>query len=260
MIFPGVEISMNEGCHLLALFDPSVNQKHVESFLGSIDIKPEEYGKTEAVCTESIYKVIDKIHERNGLAVLAHIDAPKGAFYEQASKKEDGKIKIPINCSKLFSEGHYDAVESVTGYLPEGFDEVHHFTRNPALYQASDNPHPGQTSRHSMEGIGSLYSWFRVEQIDIEGLRLCFSDPGVRILLKDVYHEIEHPRIVGLRVGDAGFFRNLSIEFHGGLNCLIGGKGVGKSLIVEFLRFGLSQPPEDTSLHDDHNLKINQPP
>jgi len=32
VIFPGVEISLGEG-HLLAIFDPSVNQKHVENLL-----------------------------------------------------------------------------------------------------------------------------------------------------------------------------------------------------------------------------------
>ena len=58
VIFPGVEISMNEGFHLVALFDPSVNQKHVESFLGAINIKPDEYGKHEALCTISAYDVI----------------------------------------------------------------------------------------------------------------------------------------------------------------------------------------------------------
>jgi len=37
VIFPGIEISLSEGFHLVGLFDPSVNQKHVESFLGAID-------------------------------------------------------------------------------------------------------------------------------------------------------------------------------------------------------------------------------
>src|SRR5688572_25938575 len=37
IIFPGVEVSM-EDCHLVALFDPGKDQKHIENFLGGIDI------------------------------------------------------------------------------------------------------------------------------------------------------------------------------------------------------------------------------
>ena len=70
------------------------------------------------------------------------------------------------------------------------------------------------------------------------------------------YKEIGHPKIVSMRVGNAGFLRNLSVEFHAGLNSLIGGKGVGKSLMVEFLRFGLCQPPEDKALNEDHSKKL----
>ena len=43
VIFPGVEISMSEGFHLVALFDPSVDQKHVENFLGAIKIKSSDF-------------------------------------------------------------------------------------------------------------------------------------------------------------------------------------------------------------------------
>ena len=256
VIFPGVEISMSEGFHLVALFDPTVDQKHIESFLGLVNIKPEEYGKSEAVCTESVYSVIEKIHQRNGLAILAHIDSPKGAFFEQIKPKDGGKVNVPVTCSKLFNEAYYDAVECVNGRLPNGFDDNHHLKRFPAFYQASDNPDPEKTTRHSLDGIGTLYSWFKVEQIDLEGLRLCFDDPSVRIRLMGEYKEIGHPKIVSMRVGNAGFLRNLSVEFHAGLNSLIGGKGVGKSLMVEVLRFGLCQPPEDKALNEDHSKKL----
>ena len=40
VIFPGVEISMSEGFHLVTLFDPTVDQKHLESFLGLVNIRP----------------------------------------------------------------------------------------------------------------------------------------------------------------------------------------------------------------------------
>lgn len=256
VIFPGIEISMNEGFHLIALFDPEVEQRHVESLLGSIGIKPHDHGMQEALCTTGIYKVIECIHEYNGLAVLAHIDDHKGAFFTQVQQKENGKVSVPISCSKLFNEANYDAVECVHGKLPLGFDTNHQFVRFPAFYQASDNPDPEMPTRHSMSGLGRQYSWFKLDQINLEGLRQCFTDPEVRIRLMNEQDVPGYSKIISLKVGDHGFLRNQTFSFHQGLNSIIGGKGVGKSLAIEFLRFGLYQPPDDPALLSDHHKKL----
>ncbi|MBT7189901.1 MAG: hypothetical protein HN916_06885 [Anaerolineae bacterium] len=258
IVFPGVEISMSEGYHLVAIFDPSVDQKHVENFLGAIKIKSSEYGKSDALCKESVYTVIDQIHTSGGQAVLAHIDAPKGAFFELAKKKDDGKVGVPVNCRDLFNQAKYDAIEVVGGGYPEGYDEQHHIENFPAYYQASDNLDPEQPTKHSIAGLGKLHSWFNIEQVNLEGLRQAFNDPSARICLTDCYHKVGYPRIVNLKVGNSGFLRNQGFDFHPGLNSIIGGKGVGKSLAVEFLRFGLQQPPEDPNLHEDHVKKLEK--
>lgn len=261
-LFPGVELSMSEGYHLVALFDPTVTQKQIENFLGAVDIEAEAYGRQDALCTKGIYDVIKKIRERNGLAILAHIDGPKGAFYEQVSINEAGQLRVPLNCSKLFNEAAYHAVESQSGRLPAGFDQDHRFTRFPAVYQASDNPDPEKPSRHSLFGLGASYSWFKMDQIDLEGLRQCFADPEVRIRAMSDYAtnpgSDRVPQIVSLRIGDKGFLRYQKFDFHEGLNSVIGGKGVGKSLAVELVRFALGQPPEDHSLNDDHLGKLDK--
>ena len=56
-----------------------------------------------------------------------------------------------------------------------------------------------------------------------------------------------------------GFLRNQKFDFHEGLNCLIGGKGVGKSLAIEMLRFALDQAPSsDDNLLEDHIKKLEK--
>ena len=257
VIFPGVEISVHEGFHVVALFDPNVDQKHVEGFLGGIGIKADDHGKHDALCTKSVYDVVNIIHDYDGLAILAHIDQPKGAFQELAVQR-DGKKHIPLPLTKLMNEAEYDAVECAKGIFPELFDEAHNFKRFPAMYQASDNPDPDQPSKHSCDGLGALYSWFKLDQIDIEGLRQCFSDPEVRIALMGDYEEVGYPKIVSMEIGDTGFLRYQKFNFHNGLNSLIGGKGVGKSLAVEFLRFGLEQVSSDRNLYKDHIGKLDK--
>ena len=257
VIFPGVEITLEAGYHIVALFDPSKTQKDIESLLGKLNILPEDYGKPNSFCKLSPHDVINLIHERGGLAILAHIDAPKGIYFEKTSI-EEGKLKIPNTFSDFINNGDYDAVECQNNELPDGFNKKFNITRLPALYQASDNPDPEESLHHSCLGIGSRYSWFKLDEINLEGLRQCFTDPEVRIRLMDKCQEVKYPKILELDINGDGFFRNEKISLHEGLNSIIGGKGVGKSLIIEFLRFILHQPPSDEQLLNDHRGKLDK--
>lgn len=52
-----------------------------------------------------------------------------------------------------------------------------------------------------------------------------------------------HHAVVTLRVV-GGFLGDIELEFADGLNCLIGGRGTGKTTALEFLRFGLGLMPD----------------
>ncbi|HYC89393.1 MAG TPA: AAA family ATPase [Thermoanaerobaculia bacterium] len=52
-----------------------------------------------------------------------------------------------------------------------------------------------------------------------------------------------HHEVVSLRV-TGGFLAGARLDFADGLNCLIGGRGTGKTTALEFLRFGLGLMPD----------------
>ena len=53
------------------------------------------------------------------------------------------------------------------------------------------------------------------------------------------------PHHVVLRLAvTGGFLAGAHLEFADGLNCLIGGRGAGKTTVLEFLRFGLGLMPD----------------
>src|SRR5438876_799005 len=52
-----------------------------------------------------------------------------------------------------------------------------------------------------------------------------------------------HHVVLSLRVA-GGFLAGAQLEFADGLNCLIGGRGAGKTTALEFLRFGLGLMPD----------------
>jgi hypothetical protein len=242
VIFPGVEITVMEGFHIIALFDVDKGSDHITGLLGALGIDPEDQGLSTTLSKEGVQKTIDIILEKDGLPILAHIDSPSGAFIasDGAFITLRGNPRI-----RLFNESPYCAVETISGNLPAEYTKGNGFKRFPACYQASDNPDPDNPTKHSIKGIGSRYSFFKLDSpINLEGLRQCFADPEVRIrigasLLKKKYPAISEMFIQG------GFFDGERIVFHPGLNSIIGGKGAGKSLIVELLRFALEQPSDN---------------
>jgi PHP family Zn ribbon phosphoesterase len=248
-VFPGVEITASEGFHIVALFDADKTAADVASLLGALDITPQEQGRTDALCKHGAHKIIKKIVERGGLAILAHIDEPRGAFTTLSGN--------PL--IRLFNEAAYTAVETSNGELPKDLIPAKGFKRLPACYQASDNPDPDQPRKHSHKGLGLKFSYFKLDKdINLEGLRQCFADPQVRIRRMALpLGESPFPRVVSLRASD-GFLKCQNIRFHPGLNSIIGGKGVGKSLIVEFLRFVLDQPSGDEDIRRDYKGKLEK--
>ena len=55
--------------------------------------------------------------------------------------------------------------------------------------------------------------------------------------------EAAHHLVVSLNV-TGGFLAGVQLDFADGLNCLIGGRGAGKTTALEFLRFGLGLMPD----------------
>jgi AAA domain len=56
-------------------------------------------------------------------------------------------------------------------------------------------------------------------------------------------NQTAHHVVLSLHV-TGGFLANAQLEFADGLNCLIGGRGAGKTTALEFLRFGLGLMPD----------------
>ena len=80
----------------------------------------------------------------------------------------------------------------------------------------------------------------------IEALRQAFLDPLSRIQLQGnrPSDALVHPRITKVVVRGAKFVEDQEVCFSEGLNCVIGGRGSGKSSLLEYVRFavGLEEP------------------
>ncbi len=137
--------------------------------------------------------------------------------------------------------------------LLDGTDPV--YKRKLAVYQASDNPSGAGDGNHGLAGIATRCSYFKLDHLKLDGLSQCFVDPDVRIRQDFEFAIFSYPRLVRMRVA-SGFLDSVEAVFHEGLNSILGAKGAGKSLLIEFLRFALNQPPTNKDIRADYESKL----
>lgn len=259
VVFPGVEISCTGGkksVHIIALFDPTASSKHVEALLNVVDIGPDQYGKQDAVSDKAPIQVLEAISAKGALGVIAHANSANGVLSDMSGQPRTNVIQCPhLLAAEGTDYGDEDkkAAHKRVADLLDGSDST--YRRRLAVYQASDNLCPDGSGEHCLEGVGTRYCYFKMEQINLDGLRQCFIDPQVRIRHPEDFHRQKYPRITHVAV-NSGFLENQEARFHEGLTTILGAKGAGKSLLVEFMRFALNQESVHPSISSDHVAKL----
>ena len=137
-------------------------------------------------------------------------------------------IQIPGSVADL----HHDAKQIVENTNPD-------YRRDPAakdglasaVVNAKDIAKPEDLDDHSAT------CWIKMSEVTIEGLRQAFLDPGSRIRnpKEGKLEPEEHARARSARL-EGGFLDGAAIDFNPNLNVLVGGRGTGKSTVIESIR------------------------
>src|SRR5699024_12014406 len=120
-----------------------------------------------------------------------------------------------------------------------------------AVVMSSDNKMLIKKDEHGKpipNSIGYRYTWIKMSEPSIESLRQSFLDPASRIKLPDdvtadIHPEYlnNYPYIKSIKIEGAEFLDNQEIHFSPNKNSLIGGRGSGKSTVLEYLRLALGK-------------------
>jgi DNA repair ATPase RecN len=84
--------------------------------------------------------------------------------------------------------------------------------------------------------------FIKMSALSVEGLRQAFLDPSSRIRLHSGPVPEPHVEFIAM-AWEGSFLDGTRLHFNGNLNVLIGGRGTGKSTIVESLRYVLAIDP-----------------
>ena len=235
-LFPGVEISVNGGIHLLAIFYHEKTTSDIDSLLGATGFTGTK-GTSDAVTTLPFAEVVRAVEQAGGIAIPAHVDSDDGLF-----KLQGTTLAQALDCGGVFAMEVVDPdAEKPRQYRDRRLrwtevlgSDSHHLTGN-----------PGQRFP------GSHFTWVKMGSPSFDGLRLALLDGPLSVRRSDQTAEdpnrhapllIEAVEVRDARyMGRAGPFR---LELNPWLNVIIGGRGTGKSSVVEFLRLALRRDAE----------------
>jgi hypothetical protein len=265
-VFPGVEIYCSggeKGIHITAILDQDKDKESITALLSRLSIPVADFGKKGIATTESVFNTIDIIASDpiNGIAILAHSNSSKGVLHDikgetrTAIFRHGGLLAAEATIDDFSDETKKKAHRRVYDLL-DGTD-ANYGNRKLAVIISSDS-HEAGTEGHTLKGIGSQYSWLKVpEKLSLESIRQCFIDRDVRIRQSFETTEISHPHIQSMSI-KGGFFDGETASFHMGLNTIVGSKGAGKSLLIEFLRFALDNLSTQEKIRSDHDGKLEK--
>ncbi|MXX39761.1 MAG: ABC transporter [Gemmatimonadetes bacterium] len=236
-IFSGMEISISGGIHLLAIFDPSKTSSDLDALRGAV-----EYGGTpgqnDDVTRKAFVDVVSTVTSARGIAIPAHVDEEGGLFNGQQGTTLDQAL----NCKDIFAMELVDpAFQKPQLYIDKGlrWTEI----------LGSDAHHPSGNAEQQYPG--SHFTWVKMGAPSIKGLRLALldGDLSVRRSDQDMDNPNEHASLTldSIEVSQARYMGRsqvFTIEFNPWFNAIIGGRGTGKSTVVEFLRTALRRKDE----------------
>lgn len=116
-LFPGVELSVNGGFHLLAIFDPSKTTSDIESLLGAVDYRGTK-GNSDGVTGEAAGKVVQKVLDAGGLPIPAHVDSQEKGMLRLQSGSQTKAALDSQTLNQVFEQGGILAMEQVDLTVP----------------------------------------------------------------------------------------------------------------------------------------------
>lgn len=246
VVFPGFEANSADGVHILCLFPPGSSCADMNSNVGACDIRNRE--DPSPISRKGFEDILAVVHERGGITISAHITQSSGLLKELSGQPRMNAWKSPMHLASAIP-GPLCDVPVEYRQICLNKDEAHKRDRPVSFVNASDVSAPGDFAK---PGSTSL---LKMTDISIEGLRQAFLDGESRIMLNSDEAPSEFTRVVAIS-WDGGLLDGQHVALNAGLNVMIGGRGAGKSTIVESLRFVFDIPPLGADAAKSHESMV----
>lgn len=246
VVLPGAELSIGQGAgrgvHLLLICDPGVPLPKIAEAVRFQGSSPDALFDNEVRAAHrdvhlrgSLEEALKDLRSQLGCVVIgAHATDKNGVLKvlgaeHTAKLLRDGLIDGIDHCenarqslksTRLLTDEQLDSLACTLSGDPKGLDEL--------------------GTKTISDGRQRL-TWIKLSKVNAGALKLALHDPRTRVLTRPPA-PVRHARILAMEV-EGGFLDGMRVRFSDDLTTLIGGRGAGKSAILETLRYGLGSEP-----------------
>ncbi len=239
VVFPGFEIASTEKIHMVCLFPEATTIAHLNRYLGALGLtNPDNTVWPSSIGCQDLAR---KVHELGGFWYAAHVTLANGILSRNT-------VHNWIDSSLLRAAQIPGAPED----LPQKFkgiilnkDPNWKRDRPVAVINARDVAQPQDLADRSAT------CWVKMTRPTFEAFKVAFLDPESRVRLNTDEPASRPGTVHALRV-TGGYLDGLHAVFSGHLDTVIGGRGSGKSTLIECLRFGLDLLPKGAQARKQH--------
>jgi AAA domain, putative AbiEii toxin, Type IV TA system len=251
-VFPGFELCSSEGVHILCIYPQDTDDDRLGRFLGEFGIR--NTAPSSDLSTNSFVEVLGKVREQGGVAIAAHVSNENGLF-----RVLSGKARI-----QAWQADDLLAIQ-IPGFVEDLPNELRQIVEN---RNADYHRAHGAEERLAIAVVNAMdivvpedlddpsaTCSIKMSEVSVEGLRQAFLDPGSRIRLNPKQGKLkleEHAELLAL-AWEGGFLDGAAVHFNPNLNVLVGGRGTGKSTVVESLRAVLALEPVGDEARKAHD-------
>lgn len=255
VMFPGFEFKadVGKGLDVLAIFDPDLDLEIVDDTLTRCGVpKPRfEEGRPKA-STLRLPEVLQVVQEKDagslmrGIVILPHSQGDSGIFdtdriadwlqAEEFTNPDLYCVEVP-KPPRTMSQGWQRLLRG-----GPDCDPLWRRKRPITCVMSSDAKALGP-NEGAENYIGFRQTWIKMSRPSIEALRQAFLDHESRVRFGGQRPEeaYAYPKIRSIAVKAAAFLADQAVAFSPNLTTIIGGRGTGKSTLVEYLRVAVAQ-------------------
>jgi hypothetical protein len=234
VVFPGFEAVSKEGVHLLCLFDPARPTREIERIIGGCGVHSDvDSSPLSDLDTEEL---LAKARDWQAVIVAAHVTSQQGGLLRKLSGRSRARVWRSDDLQAIAIPGTVAELPEADRGIVDNSNAEYRREHPIAVLNAGDVCAP-----EDLATTGS-WSWIKMTELTLDGLRQAILDPSSRIRLASDPVPGEHTEFVAL-AWQGGFLDGAAIRFSENLNVLVGGRGTGKSTVIESLRYVLGLEP-----------------
>jgi len=253
VVFPGLELTLsNPPCQAILILDANFPVEHLNNILVLLGMTPNpqtdaKHGQVVPIPQnvingfESLYSKLDTLEYLKGRYIVLPNVSEGGNSTILRSRFADYYKSMP--CVGGYLDGPVSQYGTGNELITEGENREYGF-KPIGLFQTSDN------RKRDFAELGKYTTWVKWAKPTAEALRQACLAKESRLSQEDP--QTPSTCVTGIYVSNSKFLGPTEIEFNQQYNAIIGGRGTGKSTILEYLRWALcDQPVENVEDYDD---------